>query len=221
MAAYTPTIYPQTGAATDITAVKLNKGEAGIQTAQADADTANAALAAKAPLASPALTGTPTAPTAALATNTTQLATTAFVLANAGTANASTTVKGIAKLATAPVLATNPIAVGDNDPRLALGDPNTQTAATYTFVLGDGTKVVEGNSASAQTFTIPTNATVAFAVGTEIVVRQYGAGQITIAPGTTTLRSRGAAYKLAGQFAEATLTKRAADEWILSGDTAV
>jgi hypothetical protein len=36
-------------------------------------------LAAKAPLASPALTGTPTAPTALAATNTTQLATTAFV----------------------------------------------------------------------------------------------------------------------------------------------
>lgn len=39
-------------------------------------------LNAKAPLASPALTGTPTAPTAAVGTNTTQLATTAFVLAN-------------------------------------------------------------------------------------------------------------------------------------------
>ena len=35
-----------------------------------------------APLASPALTGTPTAPTATVGTNTTQLATTAFVLAN-------------------------------------------------------------------------------------------------------------------------------------------
>ena len=35
-----------------------------------------------APLASPALTGAPTAPTAAVGTNTTQLATTAFVLAN-------------------------------------------------------------------------------------------------------------------------------------------
>lgn len=39
-------------------------------------------LAAKAPLASPTLTGTPTAPTAAVGTSTTQLATTAFVLAN-------------------------------------------------------------------------------------------------------------------------------------------
>ena len=40
-------------------------------------------LAAKAPLASPTLTGTPTAPTATVGTNTTQIATTEFVLANA------------------------------------------------------------------------------------------------------------------------------------------
>ncbi|RVD40993.1 hypothetical protein EN742_11300 [Mesorhizobium sp. M4A.F.Ca.ET.020.02.1.1] len=45
------------------------------------AATMTAALAAKAPLASPALTGTPTAATAAPGTNTTQLATTAFVAA--------------------------------------------------------------------------------------------------------------------------------------------
>lgn len=44
------------------------------------------ALNLKAPLASPALTGIPTAPTAADGTNTTQLATCAFVLANAGDA---------------------------------------------------------------------------------------------------------------------------------------
>ena len=37
-----------------------------------------------APLASPTFTGTPAAPTAAVATNTTQIATTAFVLANPG-----------------------------------------------------------------------------------------------------------------------------------------
>jgi hypothetical protein len=43
------------------------------------ATTITNALALKAPLASPALTGTPTAPTAASTTNTTQLATTAFV----------------------------------------------------------------------------------------------------------------------------------------------
>ena len=45
------------------------------------ATTITNALALKAPLASPALTGTPTAPTAATGTNTTQIASTAFVAA--------------------------------------------------------------------------------------------------------------------------------------------
>lgn len=49
--------------------------------AQSDVTNLTTDLAAKAPLASPALTGTPTAPTAAAATNTTQIATTAFVQA--------------------------------------------------------------------------------------------------------------------------------------------
>ncbi len=44
----------------------------------------DAQLGAYAPLASPALSGVPTAPTAGVGTNTTQLATTAFVIANAG-----------------------------------------------------------------------------------------------------------------------------------------
>ncbi len=43
------------------------------------AGTVTSSLALKAPLASPALTGTPTAPTASAGTNTTQIATTAFV----------------------------------------------------------------------------------------------------------------------------------------------
>lgn len=46
--------------------------------AYATLDMMNAALALKAPIASPTLTGTPTAPTAAAGTNTTQIATTAF-----------------------------------------------------------------------------------------------------------------------------------------------
>lgn len=46
------------------------------------------ALGAKAPLAGPTFTGTPAAPTAPVATNTTQLATTAFVRASAGAGKA-------------------------------------------------------------------------------------------------------------------------------------
>jgi len=50
-----------------------------IAIAQSAVTNLTANLAAKAPLASPALTGTPTAPTATAGTNTTQIATTAFV----------------------------------------------------------------------------------------------------------------------------------------------
>lgn len=48
-----------------------------------------------APIANPALTGVPTAPTATVGTNTTQIATTAFVLANVGSAGYSVTPNGI------------------------------------------------------------------------------------------------------------------------------
>ena len=48
--------------------------------------TVNSALALKAPLASPAFTGTPTVPTAAADTNTTQAASTAFVIGQASSA---------------------------------------------------------------------------------------------------------------------------------------
>lgn len=60
-------------------------------------------LALKAPLASPALTGTPTAPTAAKATNTTQIATTAFVKTVVGdyATKASPTFTGTPKAPTA------------------------------------------------------------------------------------------------------------------------
>jgi hypothetical protein len=67
-----------------LTAAANGTGGGGITDAPSDGTSygrLNAAWAAVAPLASPALTGTPTAPTAAPTTNTTQLATTAFVQA--------------------------------------------------------------------------------------------------------------------------------------------
>lgn len=98
---------------------------------------------------------------------------------------------------------------------------NTQTAS-YTLVAGDALKTVEMNVASANNLTVPPNSSVAFPVGTIVYVRQYGAGQTTIVAGSgVTIRSRGAALKLAGQYGEAMLTKRATDEWVLSGDITV
>src|SRR5205807_10046 len=58
----------------------------GSSTHGARADHIHPTDTSRAPLASPALTGTPTVPTAAVDTNTTQAASTAFVLAQAGSA---------------------------------------------------------------------------------------------------------------------------------------
>jgi hypothetical protein len=108
--------------------------------------------------------------------------------------------------------------------RLEALDPptfNTQTA-NYTLVLADANKIVGIDNAAARTLTVPTNATVAFPVGTAITIRQPGAGQTTVSPaGGVTLNSRGSAFKLAGQYAYATLVKVASDTWELSGDITV
>jgi hypothetical protein len=95
--------------------------------------------------------------------------------------------------------------------------PNVQTGTTYTFVLSDANKRVEGNNAAAQTFTIPTNAAVAFPVGTRIEVEQYGAGQITINGPGVTLRASSSLLTRT-QYSVLVLFKRATDEWVISGD---
>jgi hypothetical protein len=94
---------------------------------------------------------------------------------------------------------------------------NRQTAS-YTLVLTDADKVVEQNVATANTLTIPPNSTVAFAIGTQIILTQYGAGQVTATAGVgVTLRSEGTKIKTIGQYSIATLIKVATDEWYIGG----
>lgn len=71
-------------------------------------DHVDALESSRAPLASPALTGTPTAPTAATGTNTTQLATTAFV--NAEIANDAAPISHVGSTGTAHGVATTTVA---------------------------------------------------------------------------------------------------------------
>jgi len=99
---------------------------------------------------------------------------------------------------------------------------NSQTGTAYTMTLDDLGKTVEMSNASASTLTVPPNSSVAFAIGSTIKVTQLGAGQVTLTPGAAvTFRSRGAAYRLNGQYASATLRKRSTDEWVISGDVIV
>ncbi len=97
---------------------------------------------------------------------------------------------------------------------------NAQTGTTYTLVLLDDSKVVTLSNASAITLTIPTNASVAFPIGSQVNIVQLGAGQVTVGGASVTIRSQGSKLKLNGQYAAASLLKIATDEWVLIGNTA-
>lgn len=104
------------------------------------------------------------------------------------------------------------------DPRFTAITTNTQTAS-YVLVLTDAGVMVEMNVASGNTLTVPPNSSVPFPVGTVIGWRQYGAGQITLTPGSgVTIRASGSKLKSAAQYSEGAFTKRATDEWVAAGD---
>lgn len=102
---------------------------------------------------------------------------------------------------------------------------NAQTGTTYTFVLADADqKLVTASNSSAQTYSIPTNASVAFPIGTVINIIAIGTGQVTInavTSGTTTVLSNAAtaaAPKLRVRYSAASLMKVGTDTWYVVGD---
>lgn len=97
---------------------------------------------------------------------------------------------------------------------------NTQTAS-YTTVLADSGKVVEANSASALTFTIPPNSSVAYPVGAILNVTNINTGALTLAPGAGVTLQSPSGLRLTTQWASAALYQRAANVWVVSGFTVV
>lgn len=111
-------------------------------------------LAAKAPLASPALTGTPTAPTAAGGTNTTQLATTAFVAGEIGR---------VIDSAPAALDTLNELAASLNDDDDFAGTMTTALAGKLS-TSHDMTLTLSGDASGSATFTNMGNATLSVTV---------------------------------------------------------
>ena len=102
---------------------------------------------------------------------------------------------------------------------------NAQTGTTYTTVLADNGKIVTLNNASAITVSIPTDASVPYAIGAEINFAWItGAGQPTIqavTSGTTTILSTGTtstAPKLRVVNSFCSAVKIATDIWLVTGD---
>lgn len=98
--------------------------------------------------------------------------------------------------------------------RTETGSPTLQSS--------DRGGVVEVNSASAQTVTVPEDATDDMAVGSIIHVARLGAGSVQVVPenANISITSAGDNDFVGSQTGLAGLYKRAADDWVLFGDLA-
>jgi hypothetical protein len=104
-----------------------------------------------------------------------------------------------------------------------LNIPQNSQSAAYTLVLGDSGEQIFHPSAdtTARTWTIPANSSVAFPIGTAVTfINQNGAGVITIAITSDTMRLAGAGTTGSRTLAAngiATAIKITSTEWIISG----
>ena len=95
--------------------------------------------------------------------------------------------------------------------------------ADYTAVIADTYQVLElMNKATAIAYKIPTNASVAFPIGTVLTILNIGVGTCTISavtPGTTTVLSAGAtaASPTLAQYKSAACIKTGTDAWYVVG----
>ena len=142
---------------------------------------------------------------------------------------ASTTAAGIAELATDAETITGTDTGRTITPSNLTGAsiygyiPQNSQSAAYGIVAGDQSKHIFHPSAdtTGRTWTIPANASVAFVVGTAITfINQNGAGTITIAITSDTMRLAGAGTTGSRTLAAngvATAVKVTSTEWIISG----
>ncbi len=92
---------------------------------------------------------------------------------------------------------------------------NDQTGTSYTLVAADNGKLVTMSNAAANTVTVPTGLGAGFACA----IAQIGAGQTTIVQGASATLNARNGLKLTGQYAEAGLLWRAANTYLVAGDT--
>lgn len=98
---------------------------------------------------------------------------------------------------------------------------SARTGASETLALTDAGKLVTMERSSANTLTVPPHSSVALPVGSQILVKQLGAGATTIVAGAgVTIHSRDNLMALAGRYAVAVLIKDADNVWTLTGDRA-
>lgn len=154
-----------------------------------------------------------------------------------GTGNVVLTASDVGALPdgyTAPVTSVNgltgtvsitPASIGaaelDSDSKILAAQASSaivSKTASFTLALANAGRLIQVSASSAVTVTIPTNASVAFPVGTEIEIAQMGAGAVTIAAASgVTINSLDSAVTTSGQYAVVGLKKIGTNVWLLSG----
>ena len=92
-------------------------------------------------------------------------------------------------------------------------------ASSKTVTLSDAGTLQQVNGTSAVTVTIPTNASVAFPIGTEIEILRNGTGDVTIAAASgVTITCSETARTIADQYTSVVLKKLGTNSWLLQGN---
>jgi hypothetical protein len=95
---------------------------------------------------------------------------------------------------------------------------NRQTT-NYTLALSDSGKILEMNSGSVNTVTVPPSSSVDFPTGSYVDIVQYGAGQTSFVTGSgVTIRSTNSWLKINARYGASTLIKIGGNEWYLFGN---
>jgi hypothetical protein len=176
------------GAAAPVAVTKANF-KTWLAIAQGDVTSLTSDLAAKAPLASPALTGTPTAPTAATATNTTQIATTAYVKAQAYATLAAPALTGNATIDGERIGYRGlPLVTVSSSRNLATTDDSCKLKinGTYTLTIQPTGTVAYNDDFACAGYVASGTATIARGSGVDLYIN----GSTTSANGSITIRGR-------------------------------
>lgn len=98
------------------------------------------------------------------------------------------------------------------------GNTSTTIATSYTLTAADADTVVDMNSATPVTVTIPPVSSVPWNKGTTLDITQMAAGQVTIAPGSGVTLRTPRSLTTRAQYSTISLRMRGSNEWVLSGD---
>lgn len=98
-----------------------------------------------------------------------------------------------------------------------------EKTASHTIELSDAGKTIEMNVSTSGSITIPVDSNLDFPIGAQVAFIRTGAGEIiftgqTVGAESVTILSKNSNKKIAAQYTQAIIVKKAANTWYLFGD---